>query len=245
MQDMSEMNNTRKINMFCLPFAGGSSYSLNGLQRYTADFINIVLVELPGRGKRIREPLLTDMHEMTDDIFHRIKKYMNEPYAIYGHSMGATLGYLVAQKIDREKMQKPVHLFFTGRQGPSVENREKGAYLLPKQIFIQRLKEYEGIPDEILREDDFMDFFEPILRADFQAIGTYIYNNAAPLDIPITVIIGMNDNTTYEEALTWQEVTTRKTTVRQFPGGHFFIFDEMPELGGIISQSLWNAVEMV
>ncbi|MDY6988826.1 MAG: alpha/beta fold hydrolase [Thermodesulfobacteriota bacterium] len=236
------MNKPSKVNVFCLPFAGGAFYSYNGLQRCTPAFINTVSVDLPGHGKRIGEPLLANIHEMADDVFQQIKNDLDEPYAIYGHSMGATLGYLVAQRLEGANMPKPLHLFFTGRQGPPVESKEKDAYMLPKERFIQRLKEYDGIPDEVLRENELMDFFEPVLRADFQAIGTYQYEDRPPLDIPVTVIIGLDDNTTYEEALTWQKVTTRQITIRQFPGGHFFIFDHLHEISQIISRNLWESL---
>lgn len=242
-------NNKERINVYCLPFAGGSCYAYRDFERYLPDFINLIMLDLPGHGKRMTEPLLSNLHDMADDVFAQIQHQLHQPYAIYGHSMGATLAYLTTRKIMHEKLPQPLHLFVTGRQGPSIDSKEKNAYLLPKEEFILRLKEYRGIPQEILAETELLDFFEPIIRADFKAIGTFSYhsqaetpnrNGSPPLNIPITVIIGLNDTTSYSEALTWQNETSQKIVIRQLPGGHFFIFDHTPEICHIISRALWE-----
>ncbi|MBF0100088.1 MAG: thioesterase [Desulfobacterales bacterium] len=233
-------NKIQKINVFFLPFAGGSYYAYRKFEHYLSDFLQIVTLDYPGRGKRLKDPLLRNLNDLADDVYEQIKDKLNVPYALYGHSMGAFLAFLVTQKISKKKLNPPLHLFVTGRQGPTIDSKEKDAYLLPKQEFTQRLMEYGGIPKEILAEKELFDFFEPIIRADFQAIGTFSYqhDNSASLNVPITAIIGLNDTTTYEEALKWQEVTTEKTIIKQLPGGHFFIFDHTPEICSIISRTL-------
>lgn len=237
-RSLRKPNNMSDIHLFCLPFAGGSYYAYRNFERYLSKGIRPVLLDLPGHGRRMKEALLTDLHKMADDMFVQIERELREPYAIYGHSMGAALAYLLARKTAARKMPEPLHLFVSGRQSPSVGSKEKDAYLLPKQEFIRRLEAYGGIPKEILAEKELLDFFEPIIRADFQAIGTYIHHDTQPLNIPITVMIGLADKTTYQEALKWQEVTRKKITVRQFPGGHFFIFEHTADICRIISQTI-------
>ena len=232
----------QKINLFCLPFSGGNSYSYRKLEQYTADFINLIVFDLPGHGKRIKEPLLTDITEMAEDVVEQMKNSLSDPYAIYGHSMGATLGYVVSQKIVQQEMNPPIHLFVSGHQGPSVENKREVLHVLPKEEFIEKVLAYGGIPEMVAQEKDLMDLFVPIMRADFQAVETYTHKPAQPLNIPITVMIGLDEEVTYEEALKWQEVTTQKISLKQFSGGHFFIFDHLPEIGRIISQTLEKSV---
>ena len=45
----------------------------------------------------------------------------------------------------------------------------------------------------------------------------------APFEIPITVMIGTNENTTYQEALKWQDETSGGISVRQFPADTFYL----------------------
>ena len=232
------MKHDDKVNLICIPYSGGSFYSYNGLQKCLDDFINFVPVELPGRGKRFSATLLTNIHDMVNDMFVQIKQFFNTPYAIYGHSLGAMLGYLLVRKIVKEKMTEPLHLFFSGREAPSVKNKERNIHLLPKTAFIEKLIEYGGMPDELLKEKELLDFFEPVIRADFRAYETWQYEPDKPFDIPLTVIIGSDENITHQEAMAWQEITKRKITLKTFPGNHFFIFNYLPDMGRIISDTL-------
>lgn len=232
------MKTSEKINLFCLPFAGASVYSYREFSGHFDESINVVPVELPGRGKRISEPLLSNLHNMADDIFNQIKMNLNVPYAIYGHSIGSCIGYLVIRLILDKKLLPPSHLFFSGSTAPSDLKRDRDVHLLPRKEFIMKLLEYDGSPEEVLNDPQMMDIFEPVLRADIKAINTYIYEKSEPFDIPLTAMIGTNDKITYEEALRWQEVSSKKISVKEFSGGHFFIFQHQERIGRLISNSL-------
>lgn len=230
------MTDHRETTLFCLPFAGGSSYSYRELQRYTDDSMRIVALDLPGRGRRFSEPLLTSVHDMVDDVFGQIRDRLDGAYAIYGHSLGACMGYLLVKRIIRERCPLPLHLFVSGRGGPSVRGKEKGRYLLPRTEFIEVLKRFEGTTREVLENQEMMDLFEPVLRADFQALDTYAYEECEPFDVPITVMRGSDEHVGREEALRWQDGTTKKIYLLEFRGGHFFIFRHAPEICRMLSR---------
>ena len=226
------------INLFCLPFAGGSQYSYSSYVGLAPSHINVIPIEIPGRGSRLRENLLTNIHDMVDDVYYQIRGKLEAPYAIYGHSMGSLLGYLLTKKIIANRLNQPVRLFFTGCVGPSVENRERDRHLMPKEEFITKISDLGGSPDEILRDPELMEFFEPILRADFQAVETYEYEEGSPFDIPIDVVIGIDERATYREAQEWQKETTGPVRIRQLPGRHFFIFEYTQEIMNAIVHTL-------
>lgn len=226
-----------KVNVFCLPFAGGSQYSFREFQQYPATGFNLIPVELPGRGARYSEQLLTDLKDMAEDIYHQIKGRIDQPYAIYGHSMGSLLGYLLIKRIQAEKLALPLHLFVSGRGGPTV-TYDQSTYALSKPEFIQKLREMGGSPDEILNSEHLMTFFEPILRADFKCAETYRYEEAAPLNVAITCMIGKSDKTTYEEALEWGEVTSKEFQAIAYEGNHFFIYQHINSILSTIERIL-------
>lgn len=230
-----------KINLFLFPFAGGSIYSYAKYRDYAPAHIKLIPLELPGRGRRITQPLLTSATAMVDDLFGQVKPLLHEPYAFYGHSMGTLLSYLVTRRILREGLTPPLHLFMTGRFGPSAEDPDPPNHSLPKDEFRKKLKEMGGSPDEVLADESLMDFFEPCLRADFQAIEEYVYEPAEPFDIPILAIIGKDERITQEQAMTWQLETTRPIDIRWFNGPHFFIFNYAPEIMRLITQKLQAA----
>ncbi|MBL0743053.1 thioesterase II family protein [Chryseolinea lacunae] len=228
-----------KINLLCFPFAGGSKYSYNTFSKIAPRHLHIVPLDYPGRGARFKESLLTEMSRIVDDAYEFVKKHAGENYALYGHSMGTVVAYLVTKRIVRDNLPKPLHLFVTGRGGPSISDDVKPArYLLSKDKFIQAIKELGGSPAEVLDDEDIMSFFEPIFRADFQALDTYEYEPSEAFDVPITVMTGADEQVSYEQVVAWQRETTRPIVARQFPGNHFFIFDHVKEIVRIIENTV-------
>ncbi|MEN8221480.1 MAG: alpha/beta fold hydrolase [Pseudomonadota bacterium] len=237
---MMKTSNNPKITLYCLPFAGGHTLSYQNFQANVAENILIKPLELPGRGKRIREPLLTNLEAMADDVFQQvISDFNGQLYAIFGHSMGATLGYLLTKRLLNAGKPAPLHLFVSGRKAPSVVDDAPPKYQLPKQEFINQLNELGGLPPELLEDTEVMDFLEPILRADFQAIETYIYQPTSPFDIPISILHGLADKeVAYQDLLPWQQESRQPIAIKTFSGGHFFIFEHLFQLGQLFSRTL-------
>src|SRR4051812_5402173 len=197
-----------RINVFCLPFAGGSKYSYRGYTKAAPSFLNFVPLEIPGRGSRSGERLLTDLELIADDIFNQIKNSLDRPYVIYGHSMGGLLGYLVTKRILAGNLKQPLHLFFTGCGGPSIQRRDLIDHTLPKKEFYKGIRDLGGSTDEVLNDQNLMDFFEPILRADFEAVASFQYNHTNPFTIPISIVLGLQEKVTYVDGMAWQKETT-------------------------------------
>src|SRR5690349_13710103 len=136
------------INIYCLPFAGGSQLSYSPFVRYENGRVQFLPLELPGRGARWREPLLTNIHKMAHDAFEQIRNDLTQPYAIYGHSMGSLIGYLLTKKILAYGLPAPMHLFFSGAHEPTRPQLKQPRYLFSKEDFIKKIKDLGGSPDE-------------------------------------------------------------------------------------------------
>jgi surfactin synthase thioesterase subunit len=223
---MTNSGTAEFVNLFCLPFAGGSKYSYREFTEKAPPCIRILPLEYPGRGSRFREPLLTDINALASDVYQQLKMDLDHhPYAIFGHSMGGLLAWLLARKVIANGHRAPMHLFITGTMGPSViEKEEEKTFLLGKSEFIGKLKSLDGIPEEILNNDELWDHFEPIMRADFRASESYAYELAEPLDIPMTVITGTEEDMEPDEIYEWRKETTQRVEFHQMQGKHFFIF---------------------
>lgn len=227
----------KKIILFCLPYAGGNKYSYTGFQKFAPPHIELIPLDLPGRGKRLNEECLTTSAQMVADILPVIRENAGHPYAIYGHSLGSLLAYLVTHKIVEENLPLPKRLILTGRGGASVKRTDTPRYQLPKEAFIEALREMGGM-DDVLESEELMEFFEPILRADLQAAETYEYQASLPFDVPITVMIGDKEGITEEDASAWQKETTQPIDLNILPGNHFFIFDHEQEIMKRIGEQL-------
>ncbi len=231
------------LHLYCLPFAGGSSYGYKGLElAATKHGIKVLPLELPGRGRRINEKLLNSIEEMAEDTLSQLIINLKDPYAIFGHSMGTLIGYVLTKKILMKGLTPPVHLFFSGSGGPSVPNAHSKLHLKSKADFLAGIREFGGSPAEVLENPELMLFFEPILRADFRATETFAYYPSEPFNIPITCMIGLSEQTTHMEALAWRKETVAGLDILDFPGNHFFIFDHFQQIADIINRKLQQTI---
>ncbi|MHA4842632.1 thioesterase II family protein [Flavitalea antarctica] len=231
---------SRKINLFCFPFAGGNKYSYQKFIENAPSLLNIIPLEYPGRGARIMEPLMSSIQDLANDLYDQVWPLAKRgDYAIYGHSMGGLLGYLVARSMVRNNHPPPLHMFITGSSAPASSSRtSKNRHLLPTPQFIQELKQLDGISDEILNNTELLAFIEPILRADFKSCETYQYGNYTPLSIPFTVITGTQEDLEPEEIQLWQNETSCPVEFKTIPGKHFFILKHPRLIVDLIAKKL-------
>ncbi|MBF0135028.1 MAG: thioesterase [Magnetococcales bacterium] len=235
------MNTTNNIKtLFALPFAGGSVYSYRPLQVLLPKNLNFISLELPGHGQRIREPLLTDLDAMVDDILTQMRPDLDgSPYAIYGHSMGGLLSYLLLHRLGSVGVPLPVHWVVSGARSPSRIHRSRRQATLSREAFFSVLNRLEGLPREVLADRELMNFFEPILRADFQAVDDYQHRARPPLTIPLTVLHGTNDQMVNDaEIAGWATEVTGETEFFRFSGNHFFISTHAIEVARIFEHIL-------
>jgi medium-chain acyl-[acyl-carrier-protein] hydrolase len=138
--------------------------------------------------------------------------------------MGATIAFEIARLLRREGGPQPSHLFLSGRRAPQVTDTDPPTYNMPEPELIEDLRRLNGTPPEVFDEPDLLSVMLPLIRADFEVIQTYDYEEEPALDCPITVYGGLQDQEVKRENLyAWCAQTTAPCGVRLFPGDHFFI----------------------
>ncbi|MDD4922139.1 MAG: thioesterase domain-containing protein [Bacteroidales bacterium] len=223
------------MKLFCIPFSGGNAYSYFEFKKYLPSHMELCCLELPGRGARIQEPLLCDIDSMAEDLFHQMEGHLDGHYAIFGHSLGALLGYHLCRRMTAQGVDLPCILFVSGLSAVSLIKPDT-RYLLPDDRFVSLLREMEGTPEELLADKSFLDYFLPIVKADFQSIANYEYVPAeSPLKLPIAVLLGRQENVTAEDAAFWQMETEMKISIHRFEGNHFFINSQARDICRLIT----------
>ncbi|NSL86200.1 thioesterase [Chitinophaga sp. Mgbs1] len=227
------------VNLFLLHHAGGNKYAYQQLKSMFPPEIKVTLLELPGRGARMHEPLVSDIHLLVEDIYRMISPALDAPYFFMGHSMGSVLAYLLTRKSLRENRTPPAHLFLSGRRGPAYEeDNTSQSSSLPKDAFIAVLRKLGGIPQQILEDEQAMNFFLPVIRSDFRVLENYCYEPEPPLRIPVTVLLGKDDHSAHKAGIPWQDITTYPADVRYFEGGHFFLFENPAAVAGVVAEQV-------
>ena len=76
-------------------------------------------MQLPGRETRLNEARFTSLSDVVGPVVEAMRPYLEVPCALFGHSLGAALAYEVAVALSAVSPPAPVHLFVSGRGGPS------------------------------------------------------------------------------------------------------------------------------
>lgn len=232
------------MRLFCFPYAGGAAGIFRLWSEILPATIEICPVQLPGRGSRLREPPYTDLLSLVRVAAQELLPYMGRPFALFGHSMGATISFELARLLRYEHHLEPVHLFVSSRPAPQLGQVRPSIYDLPDDQFLEELRTLKGTPGEVLENPELMQLILPLLRADFQMIQTYTYLPRPPLDCPITVFGGLQDTYVKCEHLeAWREQTSGRFSLCMFDGDHFFLHMEQQRVLETLAQELNQHVQ--
>lgn len=223
----------KKPQLFLLHFAGGNIYSFRQLSPFLDGF-EVIPIELPGRGKRTNEGLLYDHAAAVADLYEQIKARRNDQcrFLIFGHSLGAYLALPLAHMLE-EQSDPPAAIFVSGHTGPGSDNDEDW-HTLSDLDFIDRLIALEGMPPEVFTDSELMDYYLPILKADFQ-ISEKSPDKNYVIHIPIYAMMGDQEEDV-SCIQNWKKFTTASFQFRVFEGGHFFIHEHPQKIAETIKE---------
>ncbi|HEV9035433.1 MAG TPA: alpha/beta fold hydrolase [Puia sp.] len=233
----------KKIKLFCLPYAGGSAMVYNRWREYTDPAIEIVPVELAGRGARMNEPFYADIRHAAHDVKHFIKKEAaGGSYALFGHSMGGLIAYLVARELEDQEFPPAAHLFISGTGAPHIARNDKKYHVMEEGEFRKEVLSLGGTPTELFEYPELLELFLPLLRNDFRLVEQYVPAEVIrPLEKEITILFGKDDDLKPDECDGWKMHTTQVCRMYHFAGGHFFIQDEMEKITHLINTTLCHS----
>ncbi|WP_165845501.1 thioesterase II family protein [Streptacidiphilus pinicola] len=217
-----------RLRLFCFhPAGAGPNFYRSWGERLPQD-VEVVAVHLPGREGRFLEPPLSDYSPVVAELHAALRTALDRPYALFGHSMGALLAYGVAVAAARHGDPAPERLLLSGCGGPGTVQTKGGRAVWSDAELVADLREMGGTPEEVLAEPDLLKLILPVLRADYALCDSF---HAAPpagplLDVPLTVLGGVDDHYGPADLARWSAVTSGPTTQYAFPGGHFFLAAE-------------------
>ncbi len=235
--------NTTKHQLVLLPYAGGGKQAYRQFQPHAHEHdIELVEVLLPGRDARYAEQPITSIHHMVNDIYQQLQGRLHANYAIFGHSMGGLLGYLLTIKLLANGHTPPTALYISGKSAPVTHTKPTALFALPRHAFQQTLIDYGRLPKQVLNAPKLFNMFEGYLRADFEAYECYIHKKQPqPFEVPIHLFLGDDDFITVPEGMAWQRETEGAFHLHQLSGDHFFIFEHAQKLMNYIQYDLTEA----
>ncbi|MDI3423854.1 thioesterase II family protein [Streptomyces luteolus] len=232
-----------EARVLCFPHAGGAASTYRPLAQLLAPRIAVWAVQYPGRQDRRTEPVLDSITAISDRVVTSLAQLPDtdddRPLALFGHSMGALVAFEVARRLEAAGPRRPVRVFVSGRRAPSLPSTQPSLHDKGDAALLAELRRLNGTAEEILADEEQVRLFLPALRGDYKAVETYRPTGPAVLSCPITVFTGEQDaHVTPGGAARWAAHTTAECDMRTFPGGHFFVDTQRPQVASAITSRL-------
>ena len=208
--------------MFCFHHAGGSAAVFRPWTKYQ-ERLMVVPVELPGKATRISEKPATDGEQLVSSLAGAMAEMINDQeYCVYGHSMGAMLGFKTAALLESEYGMVPRLMVVAGRHEPLRSPVSHFHSSQGEEALVTELVRLGGTPAELLADRELLGWLLPQIIADYRIDETLVHRGEI-LSCPIHAHVGCEDTETPAELVVgWQAMTSAQFELRSFEGDHFF-----------------------
>ncbi|MFC7266193.1 thioesterase II family protein [Streptomyces lutosisoli] len=211
--------------LLCLPHAGGAARAFAGLEAALPRAARMTLLELPGHGSRMAEPLREDFGAVMEDLIRGSAPHTTGQYVLLGHSMGAAFAYEMGRYWSALG-RPPAGVVVVGRNGPTARRTLPDLHTLSAPAFLESVRRLGGTPPQLFEHPELVKLFTPVLRADFTISETYTPLPGPPLACPLWVCAGVDDPMVDDPGLRdWEDHGAGDVAIEWLPGNHFLLDD--------------------
>ncbi len=223
--------------LVCLAHAGGSATAFFSLAKRLSPRVEVLAVQYPGRQDRRKEPFATDVRAVAAEVHAALEPFADRPLAVFGHSMGASVAFELALRLQRDDDDRLLGFVASGQRAPSAPRRHR--VRTTDEEILSDLHELAGTDIDLLRDEGMIDLILPPLRADYAMIDAYRNDPADRLHIPTLVCIGDSDPVaSVDEARAWSNHVDGPFDFAVLRGGHFYLNEREDELAELLERQL-------
>ncbi|MCJ0871768.1 thioesterase II family protein [Streptomyces sp. AP-93] len=213
-----------RLRLVCFPHAGGTAQLYHGWAALLPAGVELLAVRYPGRQERLAEPCFEDMDALVDAVTGALGDFLDQPLALFGHSMGASVAYESTLRLQERYGVRPIRLMVSGRSAP---HRPKPSRLHEQddETLIAGVRRLGDLGSEAYDIPELRELLLPALRADFRLIEAYRPARPAPVSCPVTAYVGDGDpGCVRDDVLAWSDLTPPGAfDFRTYPGDHFYL----------------------
>ncbi|MFI8894984.1 thioesterase II family protein [Streptomyces paradoxus] len=219
-----------RLRLLCLPHAGGSAGFFHDWRHAFGDDVEVLAARYPGRQERIAEEPLTSIEELADALADELVPYLGTPLAVFGHSMGASVGYELALRLEARHHTALDLLMVSCRKAPHLLTPRTAA-LGGDTALLDEVRRLGGTDAALLDDEDLRELVLPALRTDFAAVARYTARPGVPLGCPVAGYVGADDpDIRADDVAAWASLAPKGFDLTVLPGGHFYLMDRRDDL---------------
>jgi len=221
------------IRLLCLPCAGASATMYLRWRRLLPSWVQVVPVELPGRGSRLGEPFIESFAALVALLCDEQATAIDASggsFMLFGHSMGGLLAWGLAQRLRERGLPGPAALFVSGCPAPTQRDPQRFAAKDTDAQLIADLRRQGGTPDAVFASPEMLRITLDALRADYRVCASVPDAPHQPLAMPIHAFGGRHDDIDAARLAAWRREARTLFSLTWLDGGHFFIRQSEPHL---------------
>ena len=229
-----------KARLLCFPNAGNEEnlYTNEGvgarkvdtlLAHCRANGIEVLAVQLPGRGMRRKEAFITNAKAaaaaLLPVVAHRLLAD-GKPYFILAHSVGTWVSYELLQAFKAARLPMPKRCFLSAFPSPTWPADRRPwtpQRTLQDPAFKDEARGWDV--NEVVFSGDMFPTYGPLMRADFTLFDEYEFTHAADarLAVPLTTFYATDDKkVTQAMVQSWCEVSADVDGPHAIHGHHLY-----------------------
>lgn len=234
---------TPRRRLVCLPHAGGSASFFHSWGTALAERpdgersdtetggirtegVEVLITRYPGRQERLAEPAIDHLDALADEVTAALLPFTDAPLTLFGHSMGASVGYEVALRLESRHGISLEALFVSSRKAPHAVTPQD-TYRHGDQALLDEVRRLGGTDADVLDDVELREVVLPAIRADFKAVGTYGPRPPIPLSCPVVAHVGDRDpGITEADMRAWASVAPVGFGLTVLPGDHFYLVQQ-------------------
>ncbi|GID33097.1 thioesterase II family protein [Paractinoplanes brasiliensis] len=217
------------VRLLIFHHAAGSAMSFSGLARSLSRLSEPVLIELPGRGNRAREPHAKSFADAVSGLLPAVLSLIDRPVVVLGHSLGALIAHSVLHEMTAEHRRRVRAVVVSAAKAPAtaaaLATFPDGPFQArTRESLLADLDRFGGIPAGLLADPEVRDHAVTLLGHDLHLADTYRQPPAGGGAVPYQFWFGSGDTSlSREEGARWAAGVGRPVPVQEFEGGHFYL----------------------
>lgn len=215
------------IQIIMFPYLGGSGTSVMSLANEICAKIPVdIRVAFPPGHVRSDYALCDNFVQLIDLYYKNLITILKKDSILFGHSMGGTIAYFLAKKIAEKNPElTPKKLIFSAAAAPD-HMKNKRLSDKENEIIFKEIKRIGTMPEELTDNQELVDYFAPMLRADYKILEEISEIEVQKIDIPTFFIICHKDSlTSCQTILKWKDYLDSKISFYMMPAdaGHMYL----------------------